>query len=118
MASSERYKIAFECSGGAQLPPGDISVKVQWSWSFGSQNSRFDWGMNEYAPGTYYEFFKVPHSGGTIGDHGTVGDSSSYDIPDRPLIVDDQGGNQGTVTFSAPGVQTLVLTVTTAIQGP
>ena len=49
----------------------------------------------------------VPRTGGTIGNGGSVLDTTD----DRPHVTNDYDGVQGTVTFEAPGVRTLTITV-------
>jgi hypothetical protein len=97
------YSINF-VGNTATLPP-TVPVTVTWSDTF--RNSGFSWGpLGSGNNGTMT--LDIPRTGGTIGSGGSVLDTNPEN---RPHVSNDKDGIQGTVTFEAPGVKTLTITV-------
>lgn len=99
------YKINF--TGDVSGLPGTVPVTVKWSKAAAS---KFYWGTASTNSGT--QAFKVPKSGGSIGQSGTVVDTGSGWRPHVEWpVATGVNSTVGTVRFSAPGVQTLTLTI-------
>ena len=102
------YSINFE-GDTAGLPP---TVPVTVTWSNTGYNTSFYWGPSSTSNGV--TTFNIPKNGGTIGNGGSVVDTNPYN---RPAVYDNKDGVQGTVTFEAPGVRTLTITVWGPVPG-
>ncbi len=106
-----RYSLRF-AGDLASLPPS-VPVTVTWQANGGviEPHGVFNWFNGQYG-GTITVNAPVP-DGGTIGDGGTLADSGPDDRPWIRIRTDlpDTRGLCGTVTFSAPGVTTLTITV-------
>lgn len=97
----ERYWIAF--NGDTSELPAQVPVTVSWS---GDSADGFMWASSLAIAGS--QTLNVPLGGGSVGISGTVLDPAST----RPYVVcPSMGVTAGTVTFSAPGVTTLTITV-------
>lgn len=106
---ARRYSIRF-AGDVASLPP---SVPVTVTWQDGGSavrpNGYFNWFDGQFV-GTLTVNAPVP-DGGTIGDNGSLADSSGDHRPFVRMDPSSATGLCGTVTFSAPGVTTLIITV-------
>lgn len=103
-----RYSIRF--AGDVSSLPASVPVTVTWvdGGAAVRPNGRFDWFDGKFG-GTLTVNVPVP-DGGTIGRSGTLADNGNS----RPWVRMDPStatGLCGTVTFSAPGVTTLTITV-------
>ena len=103
------YSIAFE---GNTASLGD-NVPVIISWDPGDfvgniRTTRFTWGYPNLNSNP--TIINVPKTGATIGRGGTF-NTRGHGHPNRPQAVTPLSSAEGTVTFSAHGVQTLVLTI-------
>lgn len=97
-----RYSVNF--TGDTHLLPNSVPVTVTWTQGTALD---FRWGPGGASSGSYTLDF--PKTGGTIGIGGSVSDATGV----RPNVATVPAGTTaGTVTFKAPGVITLVLTVT------
>ena len=98
-----RYSINFE-GNIAHLPP-IIPVTVHWDGN--GQFSQFFWDESGSTTGTHT--FNIPKTGGTIGNGGSAYDTRTNNPATQSAILNSPNG---TVTFTASGVQTLILAVT------
>jgi hypothetical protein len=97
----ERYSIRF--GGDTTDLPNSVPVSITWSDEFCA--ATFLWGATYADSGTMT--VNIPKSGGTIGRNGTALDTSR----NRPEVDAGCSAVLGHVTFQAPGVKTLRITV-------
>ncbi len=103
------YSIAFE--GNTASLPNTVPVTI--SWNRGGfvgpiATARFAWGYPNLNSNPTN--INVPKTGATLGRGGTFNTGATR-YPNRPQAATPRNTATGTVTFSAPGVQTLVITV-------
>ena len=96
------YYIHF--TGDTSHLPANVTVEVSYN---GHGLNTFDWGTHQ-AGGS--DTFTVPKTGGTVGNGGTVYDSSPCH---RPWVKNTNKSSPmtGAVFFSATGVDTLMIVV-------
>jgi hypothetical protein len=88
------------------LPPGGVPVTWTWTGVGGPGIPGNYWGQPGTDGGSMTR--NVPVGGGTVGHGGTVYDPGFG----RPAVLGiNTTGFVGTVTFTAPGVETLVITI-------
>lgn len=101
LAIYARYLITFDGDTGGL--PAQVPVTITWSMSLADV---FLWDV--YGSNSGSMTVNVPLGGGSIGSSGTVLETGLF----RPEIsCTNTGVTAGTVTFSAPGVNPLTITV-------
>lgn len=102
-ARYQKYHIEFE-GNTAHLPdPVTVTITTDPGNFVNYSNNDFRWTCQNSVP--------IPKSGGTIGRGGDFCTGNSYPITGADFPPGQDITLTGTVTFSAPGVETLVLTV-------
>jgi hypothetical protein len=104
-----RYSIRF--AGDVNSLPSSVPVTITWQNGFiCSGSGRFNWDDSSSSADNFLVNVPVPY-GGTIGNGGSL---LSYVHDLRPWVrlrSSTAKGTCGTVSFEAPGVQTLTITV-------